>query len=91
MSRRAWHDQISDVLRPGHDPTRLKAKPGYALITMIIAIVGVGGAKLVYDYLADRASLVFKNTRAIRGINILAACVMIAVGLALLLKTQEWI
>ncbi len=58
---------------------------------MIIAIVGVGGAKLVYACLADRASLVFKNTRAIRGINTLAACVMIAVGLALLLKTQEWI
>jgi len=61
------------------------------LIIITIAILGVGGAKLVYAYLADRARTVFKNTRAVRGINILAACVMIAVGLALLLKTQEWI
>jgi threonine/homoserine/homoserine lactone efflux protein len=65
--------------------------PADTLIIMVIAIIGVGGAKLIYAYLADRASLIFKNTRAIRGINILAACVMIAVGLTLLLKTQEWI
>jgi len=61
------------------------------LIIIMIAIIGVGGPKLVYAYLADRARTVFKNTRAVRGINILAACVMIAVGLTLLLKTQGWI
>jgi threonine/homoserine/homoserine lactone efflux protein len=61
------------------------------IIIIIIAIVGVGGSKLVYAYLADRASLIFKNTAAIRGINIFAACVMIAVGVALLMKTQGWI
>jgi len=61
------------------------------LIIIMIAIIGVGGAKLVYAYLADRARTAFKNTRAVRAINILAACVMIAVGLTLLLKTQEWI
>ncbi len=61
------------------------------LIIIVIAIIGVGGAKLVYAYLADRASTVFKNTRAVRAINIFAACVMIAVGLTLLLKTQGWI
>ncbi len=61
------------------------------LIIILIAIIGVGGAKLVYAYLADRARTVFKNKRAIRAINILAACVMIAVGLTLLLKTQGWI
>jgi len=61
------------------------------LIIIMIAIIGVGGAKLVYAYLADRARAVFKNTRAIRAINVLAACVMIVVGLTLLLKTQEWI
>ena len=65
--------------------------PADTLIIIMIAIVGVGGAKLVYAYLADRARTVFKNTRAVRGINILAACVMIAVGLTLLLKTQGWI
>ncbi len=61
------------------------------LIIISVAIIGVGGSKLVYAYLADRARTIFKNTRAVRAINILAACVMIAVGLTLLLKTQEWI
>ena len=61
------------------------------LIIIMIAIIGVGGAKLVYAYLADRARTVFKNTRAVRAIYLLAACVMIAVGLTLLLKTQGWI
>lgn len=65
--------------------------PADTLIIIMIAIIGVGGAKLVYAYLADRARTIFENTRAVRGINILAACVMIAVGLTLLLKTQEWI
>jgi threonine/homoserine/homoserine lactone efflux protein len=61
------------------------------LIIVLIAILSVGGAKLVYAFLADRASLMFKNSRALHGINILAACIMIAVGIALLLKTQQWI
>jgi threonine/homoserine/homoserine lactone efflux protein len=61
------------------------------LIIIVIAVIGVGGSKLVYAYLADRASLIFKNTAAIRGINIFAACVMIAVGVALLMKAREWI
>jgi len=65
--------------------------PADTMIIIIIAIIGVGGAKLVYAYLADRASLLFKNTRAIRGLNVLAGCVMIAVGVALLLKAQQWI
>lgn len=65
--------------------------PTDTLIIIAIATLGVGGAKLVYAYLADRASLIFKNTRAIRGINIFAACVMIGVGVALLLKTRGWL
>lgn len=65
--------------------------PADTLIIIVIAIIGVGGAKLVYAYLADRASLALKNTRAVRAINSLAACVMIAVGVTLLLKTQAWI
>jgi len=64
--------------------------PADTLIIIAIAIVGVGGAKLVYAYQADRASLLFKNTRAIRGINMLAGCVMIAVGVVLLLKAGQW-
>jgi threonine/homoserine/homoserine lactone efflux protein len=61
--------------------------PVDTLIIVLIAILSVGGAKLVYAFLADRASLMFKNSRALQGINILAACIMIAVGIALLLKT----
>ena len=65
--------------------------PADTLIIIAIAVLGVGGAKLVYAFLADRASLLLKDSRALRGINLLAAAVMIAVGIALLLKTQEWI
>jgi threonine/homoserine/homoserine lactone efflux protein len=65
--------------------------PVDTLIIVLIAILAVGGAKLVYAFLADRASLMFKDSRALHGINILAACIMIVVGIALLLKTQQWI
>jgi len=65
--------------------------PMDTLIIVLIAILGVGGAKLVYAYLADRASLMFKDSRTLRGINRLAAAIMIAVGIALLLKTQQWL
>ncbi|MCP4765636.1 MAG: LysE family translocator [Gammaproteobacteria bacterium] len=64
--------------------------PADTLITILIAIVGVGGAKLVYAYLADRAAVVFRDSRALRGINRLAASIMIVVAIALLLKTQGW-
>jgi threonine/homoserine/homoserine lactone efflux protein len=62
--------------------------PADTLIIILIAIVGVGGAKLVYAYLADRAAVVFRDSRALRGLNRLAAGIMIAVAIALLLKTQ---
>jgi threonine/homoserine/homoserine lactone efflux protein len=65
--------------------------PVDTLIIVLIAILSVGGTKLFYAFLADRASLMFKNSSALRGINILAACIMIAVGIALLLKTQQWV
>jgi len=65
--------------------------PMDTLIIVLIAILGVGGAKLVYAWLADRASLMFKDSRTLRGINRLAAAIMIAVGIALLLKTQQWL
>jgi threonine/homoserine/homoserine lactone efflux protein len=65
--------------------------PADTLIIIVIAILGVGGAKLVYAFLAARASVLFKDSRALRGINVLAACVMIAVGVVLLLKAQQLI
>ena len=61
------------------------------LIVIVIAVIGVGGAKLVYAYLADRASLLFSDTRAVRGINMLAGGIIMLVGVALLLKAQQWI
>ena len=61
------------------------------LLIILIATVAVGGAKLVYAWLADRASLIFDNSIAVRGLNIFAAGIMIVVGMALLLKTQDWI
>lgn len=65
--------------------------PADTLIIIVIAILGVGGPKIGYAFLADRASLLFKDSRALRGLNVLAACIMIAVGLALLLKAQSLI
>lgn len=61
--------------------------PWDTLIIIACATVAVGGAKLGYAFLADRASSLFRNSGAIHGINVFAACVMIAVGIALLLKT----
>ena len=58
------------------------------LTIVVIATVGVGGAKLVYAWLADRASVILQNTAAIRGINLLAASIMFAVGMALIFKAR---
>jgi threonine/homoserine/homoserine lactone efflux protein len=58
------------------------------LIIIFSVILGVGGAKVVYAFFADRASVLLRDSGALYGINVLAACVMIAVGIALLLKTQ---
>ena len=60
------------------------------LIIIVIATIGVGGAKLVYAYLADRARVMLNDSGAARGLNLLAAGIMIAVGIVLLLKTVDW-
>jgi threonine/homoserine/homoserine lactone efflux protein len=65
--------------------------PADTLIIILIAIVGVGGAKLGYAFLADRASLMFRDSRALRALNGLAAGVMVVVGIALLLKATDWL
>ena len=65
--------------------------PMDTLLIILIATLGVGGPKLLYAWLADRASLIFDNRRAVRGLNLFAAVVMVLVGAVLLLKTQGWL
>ncbi|MBD2344309.1 LysE family translocator [Anabaena subtropica FACHB-260] len=55
-------------------------------IIIAIAIVAVGGVKLGYAFMADRARLLINSTIR-KKINIAAGCVMIAIGVFLILKT----
>ena len=56
-------------------------------IIMVITMVAVGGSKIGYAYMADRARFLFKSARAKRGINIIAGIVMIGTGIFLLANT----
>ena len=56
-------------------------------IILIITVIAVGGSKIGYAYMADRARFLFKSARAKRGINIIAGTVMIGTGIFLLVKT----
>ena len=56
-------------------------------IVMAIATIAVGGVKLGYAYMADRARFLFQSSRAKQGINITAAIVMIGTGIFLVVKT----
>ena len=55
-------------------------------IIVVIATVAVGGPKLVYAFMADRASLFLKNSRVTKFINVAAGSVMIAVGVFVMVK-----
>jgi threonine/homoserine/homoserine lactone efflux protein len=55
------------------------------IIIVAITTVAVGGVKLGYAILADRARLLI-SSRMRQGMNIAAGCVMIAVGVFLLTK-----
>lgn len=55
-----------------------------ASIIIAITIVAVGGVKLGYAFMADRARLLISSTT--RGINIAAGCVMITIGIFLIIK-----
>ena len=55
-------------------------------IIVIIAIFAVGGVKLFYAYMADRASMLLKNSDAIRIINMIAGTIMIGVGVFVMMK-----
>lgn len=56
-------------------------------IIVVIAIVAVGGPKLVYACMADRATLIFKSSKVTKFINIAAGSVMISVGVFMMAKT----
>ena len=56
-------------------------------IIMAIATIAVGGVKLGYAYMADKARLLFQSSRAKKIINITAGSVMIGTAILLLAKT----
>jgi threonine/homoserine/homoserine lactone efflux protein len=55
-------------------------------IIMVVAAVAVGGVKLGYAYLADKTKLLFKSSRAKKGMNIMAGSAMIGTGIILVAK-----
>ncbi len=57
-------------------------------IIMIVATIAVGGAKLVYAYMADKSRLFFEKFWAKKGMNITAGSVMIGTAIFLVVKTS---
>ena len=55
-------------------------------IIMLLAIVAIS-TKLSYAFMADRASLLFKNTSAINKLNIAAGIIMLGVGIYVVFRT----
>lgn len=55
-------------------------------IILVIATVAVGGPKLLYAFMAERAGLIFRNSKATRAINIATGSVMVGVGVFLVAK-----
>lgn len=55
------------------------------IIIIAITIVTVGGVKLVYAFMADKARLLI-TSKIRKGMNIAAGCIMIAVGIFLVVK-----
>lgn len=56
-----------------------------ALVVILIAAVAVGGVKLGYAYAASRAGVLI-SAKTGRTLNIIAACVMIVVGVIVMLR-----
>lgn len=55
------------------------------VVIIVIAATAVGGVKLGYAFMSDRARLLI-SAKASQAMNIVAGCVMIAVGIFLVLK-----
>jgi hypothetical protein len=56
-------------------------------IIILITALAVGGAKLVYAYMAYRASLLLSNSRVTKIINLAAGTVMVSIGTILVVNT----
>lgn len=81
-------DQKATLFYLGFFPAFLDISQISYLDTSIIigtATVAVGGVKLIYAFMADRARLLF-NPKTRKGINIAGGCVMIAAGVFLVTK-----
>ncbi|MFP5349188.1 MAG: LysE family translocator [Gammaproteobacteria bacterium] len=55
-------------------------------IILVIATCAVGGPKLMYAFLGQRAGRLFKGSKAARAINVFAGSVMVGVGVYLLAR-----
>ena len=57
-----------------------------AAIIILLDIVALGVAKLGYAYMADKSSLLFDNAKNKARVTVVAACVMIGVGVFLIIR-----
>ncbi len=55
-------------------------------IVVVIATIAVGGTKLGYAFIADRARSLLANAQISRGINFVAGAIMVGAGIAILLR-----
>ena len=55
-------------------------------LVLLSATVAVGGAKLIYAYLANKARFLFSSTQIQASINVIASVVLIATGIFLVVK-----
>ncbi|MDX1512130.1 MAG: LysE family translocator [Gammaproteobacteria bacterium] len=58
------------------------------ILIMIIATVVIGGVKITYAWLADRAKLMFENPATRKKMDMTAGIVLIGVGVFLILNNQ---
>lgn len=57
------------------------------IMIMSAATIAVGGTKISYVYLGDKAQVIFQSSQAKKIINIMASVVIIATGIILMAKT----
>lgn len=60
--------------------------PVDTLLMLAVATIAVGGPKLFYAFLAERAGNRFRTSKVARAINIVAGVVLVGVGVSLVVK-----